>query len=223
MALGSAHLLGYKLTVNFRMPYLSANVSEFWRRWHISLSSWLRDYLFIPLGGSRGTRLQTCRNLLITMTLGGLWHGACFSFVIWGVLHGLFLIVHRYFRDWTANKPRLNQLLASPVGYISRVGLTFLCVMLSWVFFQDSLSRAMHVLGKMFIPVTGNSLPFEPLRLWLTVALMVIAHAVTAWGLWKWAAGKLPPAVVGVACSVTFILAQMLAPESSKPFVYFQF
>ena len=79
MALGTAHMLGYKLALNFDMPYLSANVSEFWRRWHISLSSWLRDYLFIPLGGSRGGPWRTGRNLLITMTLGGLWHGASSS------------------------------------------------------------------------------------------------------------------------------------------------
>ncbi|WP_020469987.1 MBOAT family O-acyltransferase [Zavarzinella formosa] len=223
MALGSAHLLGYKLTVNFRMPYLSANVSEFWRRWHISLSSWLRDYLFIPLGGSRGTRWQTARNLLITMTLGGLWHGACFSFIIWGLLHGIFLIVHRVFRDWISDKPRLDALLRTSAGYFVRMGLTLFCVLISWVFFQDSLSRAMLVLRKMFVPVAGSALPLEPLRLWVTVGLLVIAHMATAWGLWKRAVGRMPPVIIGTACSVAFILAQMLAPETSKPFVYFQF
>ncbi|MFM7148206.1 MAG: MBOAT family O-acyltransferase [Gemmataceae bacterium] len=83
MALGTAHLFGYHLTLNFNMPYLSRNISEFWRRWHISLSTWLRDYLFIPLGGSRGGSWMTYRNLLITMTLGGLWHGASWNFVLW--------------------------------------------------------------------------------------------------------------------------------------------
>ena len=97
MAVGLAHLLGYKLTNNFNMPYLAANVSEFWRRWHISLSSWLRDYLFIPLGGSRGGNFATCRNLMITMLLGGLWHGAAWSFIVWGVAHGLLLVAHRQF------------------------------------------------------------------------------------------------------------------------------
>src|SRR5262249_2970883 len=100
MALGSAHLLGYKLAKNFNMPYLAANVSEFWKRWHISLSSWLRDYLYIPLGGSRGTEWQTRRNLLLTMALGGLWHGASWTFVAWGVLHGVYLIVHRAFQAY---------------------------------------------------------------------------------------------------------------------------
>ncbi len=223
MALGSAHLLGYHLTVNFRMPYLSANVSEFWRRWHISLSTWLRDYLFIPLGGSRGTRWHVARNLLITMTLGGLWHGAFFSFVIWGVLHGLFLIVHRAFREWCADKPRLRAALDTTAGYAARVAVTFFCVLMSWVFFQDSLARSGQVLRKMFVPEGGAGLPLDPLRLWLTVAVMAVAHAVTAWGLWKWAVTRLPPAVLGAACALTFILAQLLAAETSKPFVYFQF
>src|SRR5437763_13647772 len=104
MAIGLAHTLGFKLAPNFNMPYLATNVQEFWHRWHISLSSWLRDYLFIPLGGSRGSNRQTNRNLLLTMTLGGLWHGANWTFVIWGLLHGLLLIVHRSFRSFC--KPR---------------------------------------------------------------------------------------------------------------------
>jgi alginate O-acetyltransferase complex protein AlgI len=223
IAIGVAALLGYRFPINFDQPYRSASPAEFWRRWHISLSSWLRDYLFIPLGGSRGTRWQTARNLLVTMTLGGLWHGACFSFVVWGLLHGLFLIAHRFFRDYCTARPRLNTLMQSKVGYVARVALTFFCVLLSWVFFQDSLARALFVLRKMFIPAEGTALPFEPLRLWLTVGVLVIAHAATAWGLWQRAAGRLPPAVMGAACSVAFILAQMLAPENSKAFVYFQF
>ena len=97
MALGCAHLLGYKLTRNFNMPYLAANVSEFWRRWHISLSTWLRDYVFIPLGGSRGGRWRTARNLMITMALGGLWHGAGLHFIVFGFVQGVWLAVHRWF------------------------------------------------------------------------------------------------------------------------------
>src|SRR5262249_53393180 len=104
MALGSAHLLGYKLAKNFNMPYLAANIADFWRRWHISLSTWLRDYLFIPLGGGRGTDWQPSRNLLATMALGGLWHGANWTFVAWGLLHGTLLVVHRGFQR--ACKPR---------------------------------------------------------------------------------------------------------------------
>ncbi len=117
MAIGTAHLFGYRLALNFNMPYLAANVSEFWRRWHISLSSWLRDYLFIPLGGSRGGRWLTCRNLLLTMTLGGLWHGASWTFVLWGLLHGLLLIGHRLFQQFSSARPALQQRAANAPGH----------------------------------------------------------------------------------------------------------
>ncbi len=113
MAIGTAHMLGFHLAKNFDMPYLSANVSEFWRRWHISLSSWLRDYLFIPLGGSRGGKWQTCRNLLITMTLGGLWHGASWTFIAWGLLHGLLLVGHRQFHSFCERRPFLTRVFQS--------------------------------------------------------------------------------------------------------------
>lgn len=98
IARGSARLFGYSIPINFNMPYIASNMANFWHRWHISLSSWLRDYLFIPLGGSHGGRWLTNRNLLITMTLGGLWHGASWNFVVWGVFHGLALIIHREFQ-----------------------------------------------------------------------------------------------------------------------------
>src|SRR5207247_2879274 len=91
MAVGLAHTLGFKLPRNFNCPYLAANVGELWQRWHISLSSWLRDYLYLPLGGSRRGRFITCRNLIATMALAGLWHGAAWNFVCWGLFHGILL------------------------------------------------------------------------------------------------------------------------------------
>ena len=148
MALGTAYMLGYKLAQNFNMPYLSANVSEFWRRWHISLSSWLRDYLFIPLGGSRGRKWQIYRNLLITMTLGGLWHGVSWMFVFWGVLHGLYLIIHRQFQEFCKARPRLDAVLQSGPGTVLRVMFTFLCVCLGWVFFFTGSIEAEAALAK---------------------------------------------------------------------------
>ena len=98
MAIGFSRLFGYKLPKNFDFPYRSSSITEFWRRWHISLSSWLRDYLYIPLGGNRGGRFAPYRNLLLTMLLGGLWHGASYNFVLWGALHGLALALHKLFR-----------------------------------------------------------------------------------------------------------------------------
>ncbi len=113
MALGTAHLLGYKLAMNFNMPYLATSMADYWRRDHISLSTWLRDYLFIPLGGSRGTNRQTCRNLLITLTLGGLWHGASWNFALWGFLHGVLLSINHGFRSFSTARPRLEAFLRS--------------------------------------------------------------------------------------------------------------
>ena len=104
MAIATAGLLGYELPVNFRFPYFARNISDFWHRWHISLSSWLRDYLYIPLGGNRGPAWFVYRNIMITMLLGGLWHGGAWTFVIWGGLHGLALIVHRAWQRRTSSR-----------------------------------------------------------------------------------------------------------------------
>src|SRR5256714_766296 len=111
MAIATAGLLGYQLPVNFRFPYFAANISDFWHRWHISLSSWLRDYLYIPLGGNRGRAWFVYRNIMITMLLGGLWHGGAWTFVIWGGLHGLALVVHR---AWTKRKDVLPRVQDMP-------------------------------------------------------------------------------------------------------------
>ncbi len=99
IARGIARLMGFELALNFNQPYLASSITEFWRRWHISLSTWLRDYLYIPLGGNRSGNVKTYRNLMLTMTLGGLWHGASWNFVIWGALHGLYLSIHKL---WTS-------------------------------------------------------------------------------------------------------------------------
>jgi alginate O-acetyltransferase complex protein AlgI len=223
MALGSAHMLGYKLTINFRMPYLAKNVSEFWRRWHISLSSWLRDYLFIPLGGSKCSRWKTARNLMITMTLGGLWHGANWSFVIWGVLHGLMLVVHRFFRDFAEERPRLKALLETWAGTLFRMALTCFCVCLCWVFFQPSLARAMAILGRMTTLTDAGLLPIQPPRLLGLLAVVVVAHLVASSGLWTRMARRLPAPTLGAAYALLLIASLLLTPDVSRTFIYFQF
>jgi alginate O-acetyltransferase complex protein AlgI len=223
MALGSAHMLGYKLTINFKMPYLSLNVSEFWRRWHISLSSWLRDYLFIPLGGSRGSGWFTSRNLMITMLLGGLWHGANWSYVIWGGLHGALLVIHRAFRNWCAERPKVNDVLETAGAKLARMTLTFFCVMLCWVFFQPSLSAAATMLSHMFTLHGGQNLPLPNQSLWVTVGFMAICHWLVSRGIWKSAAPRLPAPVLGFGYALTLSVALLLAPDTGKTFIYFQF
>jgi len=251
MALGSAHMLGYKLARNFNMPYLAVNVSDFWRRWHISLSSWLRDYLFIPLGGSRGGNWQTCRNLLITMTLGGLWHGISWMFVLWGLLHGLYLVVHRGFQAFCKRQPWLDWTLQTPPGIACRMMLTFTCVCVGWIFFvtgsleaearlkaeaanaeagvrtaavsYSAYQASATVLQRMVVPHGGLTSPLHNRSLWYTVAVMALCHLLAQRGLWKKLAVRLPAPMLGFGYAVVLTLAMVLAPDSGKAFIYFQF
>ena len=142
MAIGGALLFGIRLPVNFLSPYRATSIREFWRRWHITLSTWLRDYVFIPVGGSRLGRLLTLRNLLLTFLVGGIWHGAGWTFIIWGLLHGVAIVVHRV---WTDSGRALPSWLAWP--------LTFTFVSLAWVFFRaPDVSSALDMLATMASP-----------------------------------------------------------------------
>ena len=144
IAIGLGKLLGFNFPKNFNLPYFSKNFSEFWQRWHISLSSWLRDYLYIPLGGNRNGSILTLRNLMITMLLGGLWHGANLTFVVWGFLHGLYLIIQR------VAKPLFKLLFKPfPRSFVAVLGVvvTYTCVNIAWVFFRSqSVSEAFSIL-----------------------------------------------------------------------------
>jgi alginate O-acetyltransferase complex protein AlgI len=224
LAIGCAHLLGYRLAQNFNMPYLSANIAEFWRRWHISLSSWLRDYLFIPLGGSRGGTWATCRNLFLTMALGGLWHGASWNFVLWGCLHGTLLIVHRGFRAYCSTRPTLDAALRTPAGTMLRVALTFLVVTFGWVLFRaTSLATIGAVFGRLFVYGPGKSSPLPGLSFWCLLAVLAVSHVLGASGLWRRWSARVPAPVLGSAYAVALNAALLLAPDAGKTFIYFQF
>ena len=217
MAVGLAHMLGYRLPRNFNMPYLAANIADFWRRWHISLSSWLRDYLFIPLGGSRGSRWQTCRNLLVTMLVGGLWHGANWTFVAWGGLHGLLLAGHRLLPSWKWRESRSFR----PLAILS----TFLAVCVGWVFFRaQSFGDAGIILQHLFQPEWGLSLS-RP-QIWtvgVILAVLVAGHALGAFIDLTKRERVLPEVVMGAVLTGLLLLVLMLAPDESKAFIYFQF
>jgi alginate O-acetyltransferase complex protein AlgI len=224
MALGSAHMLGYKLTINFKMPYLSSNISEFWRRWHISLSTWLRDYLFIPLGGSRGTSWQTCRNLLITMTLGGLWHGASWTFVVWGLAHGTLLVAHRYVRGAIESRQRLESLLKSSVGTALRVATTLVCVSFCWVLFRATTFQiALEMFRRLLVPSSGASCPLPVSGLWWTVVLVAFSHMAGHYKLWKRWSNMVPAPVLGAGYALVLALVLLLNPDTGRAFIYFQF
>lgn len=223
MAVGCAHMLGYRLTLNFNMPYLSKNVSEFWRRWHISLSTWLRDYLFIPLGGSRGGRWLICRNLMITMLLGGLWHGADWSFLVWGALHGALLVGHRLFKEFADGQPRLSKALESIPGSIFRMALTFFCVSMCWVFFQPSWQVSVTMLERMFVTQDGLGLALSPRSLWYTVGFMMLCHYLGSTGIWQKIALRTPAPILGFGYAMALTLALVLMPDNGHSFIYFQF
>jgi len=224
MALGAAHMLGYKLARNFDLPYLAANISEFWRRWHISLSTWLRDYLFIPMGGSRGSNWQTCRNLFITMALGGLWHGASWTFVVWGILHGLLLIAHRCFQALCKHQRWMDRLLLSIPGTAARIGLTFLCVTFGWIFFRSStFTSAALILQRLVTAHAGLPAPLHYRSFWYLAAIVVCSHALRRSIHWRRTTLQLPPAVVGFGYAAVLTLALVLTPETIKAYIYFQF
>ena len=223
MAIGTAHMLGFHLAKNFDMPYLSANVSEFWRRWHISLSTWLRDYLFIPLGGSRGGSWQTCRNLLITMTLGGLWHGASWTFVVWGVLHGLLLIGHRQFHSFCERRPLGARVLQSGPGTAVRVLFTFLCVSLCWVFFRATTVGEALLMLRGTVRLGGDNPTMSRFGIAATIFVVLACHLLARWNIWQRVAVRLPSPVLGAGYALLLTLCLVLAPPASKPFIYFQF
>jgi alginate O-acetyltransferase complex protein AlgI len=171
IAIGVSRIIGFDLPENFNMPYLATSVTEFWRRWHITLSSWLRDYLYIPLGGNRRGRLRTYVNLFITMLLGGLWHGASWTFVFWGFLHGLGLAAHKL---WMESVPRTRRPFHGVAGWLG----TYVFVCVAWVFFRSAdFATAVLILRK----VTGlapGGVPFVYAPLFLLLPLVVFAHAL---------------------------------------------
>ncbi len=214
IAIGVALLFGFHFPENFRRPYLAATVTEFWRRWHMTLSRWLRDYVYIPLGGNRRGRARTYVNLMLTMLLGGLWHGASWNFVIWGGYHGALLAVER--AVWGRKERR---------GW-ARVPLavvTFVLVTVGWVFFRaKTFGAARFVLGQMVLTTVGHSL-LTPLAWKMAGFALVVALAEEYGGAWT----KLveSPAWVRAVAAVAALLVIELfsATDQTIPFVYFQF
>jgi alginate O-acetyltransferase complex protein AlgI len=216
MAVGLGLLLGFRFPVNFDSPYKSRSITEFWRRWHISLSSWLRDYLYIPLGGNRHGSRRTYFNLWLTMLLGGLWHGASWTFVCWGAWHGLWLALERARgkRAWFDRAPAAVQVFC-----------TFLLVALGWVFFRapDFASAGHYFLGLSGVHGLG-ALPTPgetPLLPWLVLA-SATAIAFLAPNTWK--LSRRPTLRLSIALSLLFgICLTVLLSNASSPFLYFQF
>lgn len=224
MALGSAHMLGYKLAQNFNMPYIARNVSDFWNRWHMSLSSWLRDYLFVPLGGSRHGTRATTRNLFITMTLCGLWHGANWNFVLFGMVQGLLLIGHRTFRAMMKHRPGVQSALLSQLGTAACIAFTFFLFSMSLVVFRsEGVANIGVMFSKLFTPSLGAQAPIHALALLLAYGTVFGGYFVGRMlplRTWQW---RLPGPVVGLGYSAALSMVLVLTPASGQAFIYFQF
>src|SRR5258708_12926839 len=212
IAIGLALLFGYRLPVHFNLPYTSASFSEFWTRWHISLSSWLRTYLYVPLGGNRRGELRTYLNLMIVMGLGGLWHGAGLGYLMWGLMHGLLLVIERPFLS------RL-QSIDSTVFRAVRIGFVFVCVTMLWIFFKlPNFDHAISYLSGMFTASTNPNPPklFYNLALLYSLPVM-IQHLGFRPPLEQKLRGA-EPFLYGVMAALMYLEA---GPETS--FIYFQF
>ncbi|HEY3499697.1 MAG TPA: MBOAT family protein [Polyangiaceae bacterium] len=219
IAIGSALLLGVRFPKNFDSPYKAQNIADFWRRWHISLSTWLRDYLYVSLGGNRKGRARTYLNLLVTMLLGGLWHGANFTFVVWGGLHGLALAVTRLVRDSRSAPPVRNPLF-SPL----KVFVTFHFVTATWILFRaDSFESAWAFFGRLGTLTTHhqNLAPQTLAVLAVGLASHYVPERAYRSALDRFIA--LPAPVQGCALFATALLLKEMASLDAVPFVYFQF
>jgi D-alanyl-lipoteichoic acid acyltransferase DltB (MBOAT superfamily) len=215
IAIGIALLLGYEFPQNFDGPYTAVSLQDFWRRWHMTLSRWLRDYLYIPLGGNRKGRLFTYRNLLLTMLLGGLWHGAAWTFVAWGGIHGLGLAIERVL-GWA---PR-----STAARWFGRV-LTFHVVCFAWIFFRaDSFHTAGQVLERLFT-AWGQSSPLVTTSVVLAILVGLVGQYVQAGtGLAVVRAFRRMPALAQAATvAVALAVINTLGPEGVAPFIYFRF
>jgi D-alanyl-lipoteichoic acid acyltransferase DltB (MBOAT superfamily) len=221
IAIGIALLLGFTFPQNFDAPYTAVSIQDFWRRWHMTLSRWLRDYVYIPLGGNRGSRLFTYRNLMLTMLIGGLWHGAGWTFVAWGAIHGTALVAERWWRErpgfverpWTAWRRAWHRFA------------TFQVVCFAWIFFRaDSFADAWDLIERLFTAwgepsplVTGGVLAaiavgigsqYLPRR----VPLVIMARF-----------SRLPVPAQAAVLSLALLVTHAMGPEGVAPFIYFQF
>ena len=223
IARGCSRLLGIELMQNFNHPYFATNITTFWRKWHISLSTWLRDYVYIPLGGNRGTVIFAYRNLILTMLLGGLWHGAGWTFVVWGGIHGVALAVHKWWLGGRDPKPKqwssgIQGVLGALAGWL----VTMAIVGFGWIFFRAPTFEAAYnvVMGICTLSSGQQWIPHMPLfgMVLLLLAIDVpqsIAGEQTIWLRWGRARG--------LVYTFAVLLIVLLGSKENVPFIYFQF
>ncbi len=226
IAIGLALLLGFRFPQNFDSPYASTSIQDFWRRWHMTLSRWLRDYLYVPLGGNRAGKWRTYLNLMLTMVIGGLWHGAAWTFAVWGAIHGAFLCIEHYRRT----RRETRGLPDPPDTRGRRVAartITFVIVCFAWVFFRaESFANAEEILARLFDPAYW----FDPSPLVTVGVLLAIAAGILEqyvpreiWGRLMARFSGLAPVVQGLMLGVSLLVINTMGPRGVAPFIYFRF
>lgn len=228
MAIGIALLLGFRFNINFDSPYQSGNITEFWRRWHISLSTWLRDYLYIPLGGNRKGAIRTYVNLLVTMLLGGLWHGAAVRFILWGAIHGVALALHKLYMQifdalgWRRKKPLKIQRFLGQI-------ITFHLVCFAWIFFRaDSMETALSVITQIsdhFTPEVFLQFVVGYKNVLLLLLLGYLLHFTSKKQEFRFRSWLTDLPFIGQVCLfiVTVFLLIQIRSADAQPFIYFNF
>jgi alginate O-acetyltransferase complex protein AlgI len=221
IAIGIALLLGFTFPQNFDSPYAAVSVQDFWRRWHMTLSRWLRDYVYIPLGGSRGGALLTYRNLMLTMLIGGLWHGAAWTFVVWGGLHGAALVYERWRSDRRGGPAPLQRGWAL---WRARL-VTFHFVCFAWIFFRsDAFASAWEMIEGLFTQ-WGEPSPLVTSGVLLAIAVGIGSQYLPARipRLVMARFSRLPVLGQATVLALSLMLTSVMGPEGVAPFIYFQF
>lgn len=219
MAIGIGKMLGIELPLNFNLPYTSQSITEFWNRWHISLSTWLRDYLYISLGGNRKGRFRTYINMMITMLLGGLWHGASWNFVLWGGLHGVYLSTERLI---LGSKPTQHP-WTSPLAWM-RSFFVFCLVTLTWVPFRSPNWQTTILIFKKLLFV-GMQYNIEWYYVWalIVVPLIVVGGWLARRFEWKWPIFPIQKSYAPAFMLFEILIVFFFSPLNTSPFIYFQF
>ncbi len=223
MAIGLGKIMGFHLPENFNNPYTSASITEFWRRWHITLGAWMKNYLYIPLGGNKVSNIQLYRNLVVVFLLSGFWHGAKWNFIIWGAWHGSFLVLERLFLSNIYQR----------IGKFISVPLTFIIVVTGWVFFRiENLGDAIHIIGKMFAfdffdgPFAANNDFLFMLSLAFVLSFLALVPKLYQWQSALYSEPRAPQSswiMVGLAIALYYVSLSFIAALDFNPFIYFRF
>lgn len=225
VARGLCKCMGFDIMLNFNVPYFSKNPQEFWSRWHISLSTWLRDYLYIPLGGNKNGQWMTYRNLVLTMLLGGLWHGAAWTYIVWGAYQGMLLVVHRYFQSYFSKLDVISNFLTRRGWEALKILIFFQFVCLGWLFFRaDSMSTVTSLLKAIFFNFSlGEDVGFSLTYLVFFSAILIVVQWFEYHKNDLLVVYKAPKWVRVIFYSTTFLLLLVFGVSDGSEFIYFQF